>query len=66
MKRGAWLSPNVVVPTKKGKIRVCVNYRKLNLATVMDVFPLPFTDIVLDAATGREIYSFLDGFNGYN
>ena len=35
-------------------------YRKLNVVTITDVFPLPFMDSVLD------MYSFLDGFSGYN
>ena len=38
----------------------------MNVATVTDAFPLPFTDGVLDAVAGHEVYSFLDGFNGYN
>ena len=66
VKQATWLSPIVVVPKKNGKIRVCVDYRKLNATTVMDAFPLPFTDRVLDAVTGHEVYSFLDGFSGYN
>ena len=61
-----WLSPIVVVPKKNGTIRVCVDYRKLNAATTIDPFPIPFTDAVLDAVAGHEIYSFLDGFSGYN
>ena len=56
----------MVVPKKNGKIRVCVDYRKLNAATVTDAFPLPFMDGVLDAVAGHEVYSFLDGFSGYN
>ena len=32
----------------------------------MDVFPLPFTDNILDALTSHEVYCFLDGFSGYN
>ena len=31
-----------------------------------DAFPLPFTDGVLDAVAEHEVYSFLDGFSGYN
>ena len=58
-----WLSPIVVVPKKNGKIRVCVDYRKLNAATITDPFPLPFCDTLLDAVAGHEIYSFLDGFS---
>jgi hypothetical protein len=30
----------VVVPKKNGKLRVFVNYRKLNAATITDAFPL--------------------------
>ena len=66
VKKSTWLSPIVVVPKKNGKIRVCVDYRKLNAATVTDAFPLPFTDGILDAVAGHEVYSFLDGFSGYN
>jgi hypothetical protein len=66
VKRATWLSPIVVVPKKNGKLRVCVDYRKLNAATITDAFLLPFTDGVLDTVAGHEMYSFLDGFSGYN
>jgi hypothetical protein len=66
VQRATWLSPIVVVPKKNGKLRVCVDYRKLNAATITDAFPLPFTDGVLDTVAGHEMYSFLDGFSGYN
>ena len=56
----------MVVPKKNGKIKVCVDYRKLNAATITDPFPLPFYDTLLDAVAGHEIYSFLDGFSGYD
>jgi hypothetical protein len=65
VKRATWLSPIMVVP-KKNKLWVCVDYRKLNATTIMDAFPLPFTDGVLDIVTGHEIYNFLDWFSGYN
>ena len=44
MEKAEWLSPIVMVPKKSGKIRVCVDYRKLNVAIVSDPFPLPFID----------------------
>ena len=56
----------MIVPKKNGKIRVCVVNQKLNSATITNALPLPFTNIVLDAVVGYEIYSFLDGFSGYN
>ena len=54
VKRATWLSPIIVFPKKNGKIRVCVNYHKLNAATVTDGFPLPFTDSILDTVVGNE------------
>ena len=44
----------------------CVDYQKLNAATITDAFPLPFTDGIFDVVVGHEMYSFLDGFSGYN
>ena len=66
VKRATLLSPIVIVPKKNRKIRVCVEYRKLNVATVTDEFPLPFTDSVLDTVAGHKCYNVLDGFSGYN
>ena len=61
-----WLFPIVVVPKKNGKIRVCVDFRKLNEQTIKDPFPLPFADTMLDQIAGAEMYSFADGYSGYN
>ena len=35
-----WLSPIVIMPKNNGKLRICVDYRKLNVATETDPFPL--------------------------
>lgn len=43
-----------------------MDYRELNKATRKDHFPLPFIDQVLDALSGKQYFSFLDGFSGYN
>jgi hypothetical protein len=61
-----WVSPIVVVPMKNGKLRICVDFCKLNFVTQKDYFPLPFTDAILDGVARHECYSFLDGFSGYN
>nr|GEY81329.1 reverse transcriptase domain-containing protein [Tanacetum cinerariifolium] len=45
--------------------RVCINYRKLNVATRKDQFPLPFMDQMLERLARNEYYCFLDGFSGY-
>ncbi|MCO5557383.1 hypothetical protein L7F22_010946 [Adiantum nelumboides] len=61
-----WLFPIVVVPKKNGKLRVCVDYRMLNTQTIKDPFPLSFADMMLDEIAGHEMYSFMDGYSGYN
>jgi hypothetical protein len=66
VEEASWLSPIVIVPKKNGKLRICVDFRKLNAATKKDPYPLPFTDEVLDAVIGYALYTFLDGFCGYN
>ena len=33
--------------------RVCINYRKLNIATRKDHYPLPFIDQMLDRLAGH-------------
>ncbi|KAL2634749.1 hypothetical protein R1flu_006228 [Riccia fluitans] len=62
----AWLSPIVVVPKKNGKLRICIDYRKLNASTVTNAFLLPYIDLMLESVAGQEMYSFMDGFSGYN
>ena len=62
-----WVSPMVVQDKKtKGKIRICVELRKLNDASMHEPFATPFTDDVLDNVGGQEVYSFTDGFLGYH
>jgi hypothetical protein len=62
-----WVSPMVVQDKKtKGEIRIYVDLRKLNDASVHDPFPTPFTNEVFDNVGGQEVYSFTDGFSGYH
>ena len=44
--------------------RVCIDYRKLNVVTRKDHFPLPFIDQVLEIVSGHHLYCFLDGYSG--
>jgi hypothetical protein len=60
------LSPIVIVPKKNGKLRICINFGKLNVATKQDPYPLPFTNEVLNIVVGHEAYSFLDEYSGYH
>ena len=67
MEESEWVTPMVVQDKKtKGEIRICVDLRKLNDASIHDLFPAPFIDEVLDNVGGQEVYSFTDGFSGYH
>ena len=61
-----WVSPMVLVKKKNGKLRVCVDYRKLNSCTQKDHFPLPFITSILEEVAGHDLYTFMDGYSGYN
>ncbi len=56
----------VVVPKRNGKLKICVDFRKLNKDTKKNPYPLPFFDEVLNTITGYEAYSFLDGYLSYH
>ena len=60
-----WASPIVLVRRKNGKIRACIDYRKVNLATRKDAYPIPRTQDCLDAMAGSVIFSTLDMTSGY-
>ncbi|KAH9287534.1 hypothetical protein KI387_031651, partial [Taxus chinensis] len=49
-----------------GKIRICIDFRDINKACPKDDFPLPSIDVIVDATTGFELLSLMDGFSGYN
>ncbi|MCO5557472.1 hypothetical protein L7F22_011037 [Adiantum nelumboides] len=61
-----WVSPIVIVPKKNGKLRVCVDLKKVNAATRRDHYPLPYLEHVLKRVAGKEAYSFLDKYSDYN
>ena len=62
-----WVSPIVISLKKDGaQIRIYVDFRCLKAVTIKDPFPIPFTDSILEEVAGHEIYSFMDGFSGYN
>ena len=56
----------VPVRKKNGEIRLCVDFRDLNQASLKDHHPLPSMEHILSKVSGSERFSFLDGFLGYN
>jgi hypothetical protein len=65
IEEATWLSPIVVVLKKNGKLKICVDFKKLN-ATKNDPYPLPFMDEVINTIVRHEVYTFLDGFSRYH
>jgi len=61
-----WVANIVPVPKKDGKVRMCVDYRDLNRASPKDNFPLPHIDVLVDNTINFALFSFMDGFLGYN
>ncbi|KAG9450561.1 hypothetical protein H6P81_010526 [Aristolochia fimbriata] len=66
VKYPSWIANIVPVKKKTGQIRVCVHFRDLNKACPKDDFPLPITELMVDATIGHEALSFMDGSSGYN
>jgi hypothetical protein len=58
IEEATWLSPIVVVPKKNEKLKICVDFKKLNVAIKKDPYSLPFTDEVIDTITRHEVYTF--------
>ncbi len=49
-----WLSPIIVVPKKNSKLKICIDFRKLNTTTNKDPYPLPFTYETLNTVVGHK------------
>ncbi len=60
-----WASAPVLCRKKSGDIRYTVDYRKLNMKTVRDQYPLPLIDECMLTLTGRVFYHGMDLANGY-
>ncbi|KAJ8032186.1 hypothetical protein HOLleu_25640 [Holothuria leucospilota] len=60
-----WSSPVVLVKKKNGQIRFCVDYRKVNAATMKDSYPIPRITESADALNGSRWFSTLDLASGY-
>jgi len=54
VEEATWLSLIIIIPKKNGKLRICVEFKKLNVATKQDLFPLPFIDEVLNTVARCE------------
>ena len=63
--KSPWASRVVLVRKKNGKLRFCVDYRKLNNLTKKDVYPLPRIDDSLAALQKGKFFTSFDLSAGY-
>ena len=61
-----WVSNPILVDKKQGAIHICTDFCDVNRACPKDNFPTPFIDHILDECAGSKVFSFMDGFSGYN
>ena len=63
-----WACPMVVQPKKHNpkRLRSCVDHIWINIVTLIDPFPSPFCDEIINEVAGDECYYFIDGFSRYN
>ncbi len=63
--KSPYASQMVVVIKKDGSLRMCMDYRKLNLCSTRDAFPLPRIEDALEALGQSKYFSTLDLTSGY-
>ena len=61
-----WVANIVPILKKDGNVRMCVDYRDLNRASLKDNFSLPHIDTLVDNTAKNCLFSFMDGFSRYN
>ena len=61
-----WLSNIVPVKKKNGQVRCWVDFRNLNRVCLKDKFQQPNMNLLIDSVAGSAMFSFMDGFSGYN
>ncbi|KZV14332.1 hypothetical protein F511_43689 [Dorcoceras hygrometricum] len=61
-----WGAPVLFVRNKDGSMRLCIDYRQLNKATVKNRYSLPRIDDLFDQLQGSSVYSKIDLRSGYH
>jgi len=62
--KSPWSAP-VIIAYRNGKPRFCIDYRKLNAATIPAEFPIPRQSNILASLSGAQVLSSLDALSGF-
>jgi len=60
-----WGCPALFVKKKDQSLRMCVDYRPLNVVTIKNKYPLPRIDILFDQLSKAKVFSKIDRRSGY-
>jgi hypothetical protein len=61
-----WGCPVLFVKKKDRYLRLCVDYRLLNVVTIKNKYPLPHIDILFDQLASVRVFSKVDLHSGYH
>lgn len=61
-----WNNPMVIVRKPTGKVRLCLDARKLNAVTTKDAYPQPQIKRILSQLTGTTVLSSIDFSDAYH
>lgn len=60
-----WASPVLFTLKKDGKLRFCIEYRRMNELIVKDPYSLPRMDECIDSLGPANVFTTLDAYSGY-
>jgi len=61
-----YASPVLFAPKKDGKLRLCIDYQRLNRQTLRDCFPTPVASDLIARTRGARMFSKLDLQSGFH
>jgi hypothetical protein len=61
-----WGCPTLFIKKKDQSLRLCVDYRPLNVITIKNRYPLPCIDILFDQFAGAKLFSKIDLRSAYH
>ena len=64
--KSPWSSNVVLCRKKNNELRMCVDYRQLNMRTKKDSYSLPRIEDILNALSGNKYFTILDMKSGYH